>query len=143
MRVRLDPELLYARVRPTFVGLVLSFNGSAKTEKHGGFGSCSWILWELPEWTILIAASAYLSATTVTFAEYTGINNGTQAASEHKVPGLITVGDSRLAIQQSMGVIACKKYSLRVMLARIKDSPSSTMSGICTLYDVTTRMQIC
>ena len=36
---RLDPEQLYARVPPTFVGFVLSFDGSAKIEKHGGFSS--------------------------------------------------------------------------------------------------------
>ena len=59
--VRLGPELFYARVPPTFVVVVLLLDGSAKTEKLEGFGSCSWILWQLPEWTILIAASAYLS----------------------------------------------------------------------------------
>ena len=78
--VRLDPEIIYARVPPTFVGFVLSFDGSAKTEKHGGYGSCSWILWKLQEWTILIASSAYLAETTVNLAEYTGMNNGTQSA---------------------------------------------------------------
>ncbi|GMG17673.1 unnamed protein product [Phytophthora fragariaefolia] len=35
--VRLDPELLYAHVPPDFVGHVLSFDGSAKTEKNGGY----------------------------------------------------------------------------------------------------------
>ena len=77
--VRLDPELLYAHVPPTFVGFVLSFGGSAKTLKHGCFGSCSWILYQLTEWTIVIAASAYLSATTVNLAEYTGMKNRAQA----------------------------------------------------------------
>ena len=38
--VRLDPELLYARVPPVFTGLVISFDGSVKTEKNGGYGSC-------------------------------------------------------------------------------------------------------
>ena len=33
---RLDPELLYARVPPTCLNFVLSFNGSEKTEKYGG-----------------------------------------------------------------------------------------------------------
>ena len=47
--VRLDSELLYARVPPTFVGFVLSFDGSAKTAQEGGFEGCSWILWKLPE----------------------------------------------------------------------------------------------
>ncbi|KAJ8556784.1 hypothetical protein ON010_g9179 [Phytophthora cinnamomi] len=38
--VRLDPELLYAHVLSTFEGHVLSFDGSAKTAKNGGNGSC-------------------------------------------------------------------------------------------------------
>ena len=39
--MRLDPELLYARVPPVFAGFVLSFEGSAKTEENRGYGSCS------------------------------------------------------------------------------------------------------
>ncbi|KAE8988930.1 hypothetical protein PR001_g21904 [Phytophthora rubi] len=77
---RLDPHLLYARLPTSYSGHVLSFDGSAKTEKHGGYGSCSWVLWKLPEWTIVIAASAYLEATTVNLAEYAGMNNGVSAA---------------------------------------------------------------
>ena len=65
----------------------------------------------------MIASSAYLSATTVDLAEYTGMKNGTQAALEHKMTDLNIVGDSRLAIQQSMEVIACKNDSLQVILA--------------------------
>ena len=55
--VRLDPELLYALVSQEFSGFVMSFDGSAKTTTHGGFGSCAWILWRLPEWTVVMAAS--------------------------------------------------------------------------------------
>ncbi|KAG2782563.1 hypothetical protein PC129_g9658 [Phytophthora cactorum] len=39
--VRMDPVLLYARLPIGYDGVVLSFDGSAKTEKHGGYGSCS------------------------------------------------------------------------------------------------------
>ena len=60
--------------------------------------SCSWILCKLPELTIVIAVSAYLLATPVNLAEYTGMNNGAQADSEHNVHDLIIVGGSRLAI---------------------------------------------
>ena len=35
---------------------------------------------------MVIAASAYLSAATVNLAEYTGMNYGTQAALDNKVP---------------------------------------------------------
>ncbi|POM81334.1 Hypothetical protein PHPALM_718, partial [Phytophthora palmivora] len=102
-------------------GHVLAFGGSAKTEKNGGYGSCSWILWRLPEWDIEIAASAYLLSTTVNLAEYTGKNNGVKAAIDRGVTNLVVVGDSRLAVQQSMGVIACKKETLQVELARHKE----------------------
>ncbi|KAE9326546.1 hypothetical protein PF001_g2364 [Phytophthora fragariae] len=78
--VRLDPHLMCARLPTSYCGHVLSFDGSAKTEKHGDYVSCSWILWKLPEWTIVIAASAYLEATTVDIAGYAGINNGVSAA---------------------------------------------------------------
>ncbi|GMF52143.1 unnamed protein product [Phytophthora fragariaefolia] len=118
--VIIDPELLYARVPADYDGYVLSFDGSAKTEKNGKYGSCSWILWRLPSWDIEIAASAHLSSTTVNIAENTGMNNGVVAALQCGVSDLIIVGDSWLAIQHSMGVIACKKDALQVELARHK-----------------------
>ncbi|OWY95812.1 hypothetical protein PHMEG_00034084, partial [Phytophthora megakarya] len=92
------------------------FDGSAKTEKYGGYGSSSWIVWRLPDWAIVTAASAYLEATTVNMAEYSGMNNGVQAALDIGATDLVIVGDSRLAIQQSLGVIACKKESLMTQL---------------------------
>ncbi|KAE9313017.1 hypothetical protein PR003_g19611 [Phytophthora rubi] len=114
--VRLDPHLLYARLPTSYSGHVLSFDGSAKTEKHGGYGSCSWVLWKLPEWTIVIAASAYLETTTVNLAEFAGMNNGVSAALGLAITDLVIVGDSRLAIQQSLGVIACRKETLMAQL---------------------------
>ncbi|KAE9332207.1 hypothetical protein PR003_g14624 [Phytophthora rubi] len=99
--VRIDPQLLYARLPRDYVGYVISFDGSAKTEKYGGYGSCAWVLWRLPEWTVVIAASASLETTTVNMAEYTGMNNGVTAALAHGAEDLVIVGDSRLAIQQS------------------------------------------
>ncbi|KAE8886293.1 hypothetical protein PF005_g7576 [Phytophthora fragariae] len=119
--MRMDPQLLYARLPQAYVGYVISFGGSAKTEKHGGYGSCAWILWRLPEWTVVIAASAYLETTAVNMAEYTGMNNGVAAALAHGAENPGIVGDSRLAIQQSVGVIACRKESLMAQLNRHKD----------------------
>ncbi|GMF15354.1 unnamed protein product [Phytophthora lilii] len=116
----MDPNLLYARLPTTHSGYVVSFDGSAKTEKYGGYGSCSWIVCLLPEWKIVIAASAYLEKTTVNIAEYTGMNNGVLAAVDHGAEDLVVVGDSRLAIQQSLGVIACRKESLMTQLSRHK-----------------------
>ncbi|GMF22523.1 unnamed protein product [Phytophthora fragariaefolia] len=76
---RLDPSLLYARIPISHDGFVVSFDGSAKPPKFGGYGSCSWIVWRLPDWKIVIAASAYLETTTVNLVGYTGMNNGVLA----------------------------------------------------------------
>ncbi|GMF26169.1 unnamed protein product [Phytophthora fragariaefolia] len=118
---RLDPSLLYARIPISHDGFVVSFDGSAKTLKFGGYGSCSWIVWRLPDWKIVIAASAYLETTTVNLAEYTGMNNSVLAALELGADTLVIVGDSRLAIQQSVGVIVCRKESLMTMLNRHRE----------------------
>ncbi|GMG18533.1 unnamed protein product [Phytophthora fragariaefolia] len=118
---RLDPSLLYARIPISHACFVVSFDGSAKTTKFGGYGSCSWIVWRLPDWKIVIAASPYLETTTVNLAEYTGMNNDVLAALELGADNLIIVGDSRLAIQQSLGVIACREESLMTMLNRHRE----------------------
>ncbi|KAG3008732.1 hypothetical protein PC121_g17612 [Phytophthora cactorum] len=78
--VRMDPALLYAQLPLGYDGFVLSFGGSANTENHGCYGSGSWTLWRLPEWTIMIATSDFLELTTVNFDEYTGMNHGVKAA---------------------------------------------------------------
>ena len=65
----MDLELLYVRLPPTLASFVLILDDIANNEKHEGFGNRSWILWQLPKWTIVIAASGYLSATTVNLAE--------------------------------------------------------------------------
>ncbi|POM64342.1 Hypothetical protein PHPALM_20140, partial [Phytophthora palmivora] len=48
-------------------------------------------------------------------------NNGVQAALEHTTKDLVIVGDSRLAIQQSLGVIACRKETLLTQLHRHRE----------------------
>ncbi|POM69076.1 Hypothetical protein PHPALM_14681 [Phytophthora palmivora] len=60
--IKTDSNVLYARLPRSYQGFVLSFDGSAKIEKH--------------EWTIVTAASAYLEATTVNHTENAGMNNG-------------------------------------------------------------------
>ena len=49
------------------------------------------------------------------------MNRGAQAALDHPVTDLVIVGDSSLAIQQAMGVIACKHSALQVTLARHRE----------------------
>ncbi|OWZ23625.1 hypothetical protein PHMEG_0001477 [Phytophthora megakarya] len=97
-RVRVGPELLYARLLPCYTVFVMPFDGSAKTEKY------------------VTAANAFLESTTVNVAEYSVMNNGVTAALDYGAEELVIVGDSRLAIQQSLGVIACKKDSLMAKL---------------------------
>ncbi|GMF25877.1 unnamed protein product [Phytophthora fragariaefolia] len=130
---RLEPSLLYARIPKSHDGFVVSFDGSAKTPKFGGYGSCSWTVWRLPDWKIVIAASAYLETTTVNLAEYTGMNNGVLAALELGADNFIIVGDSRFAIQQSLGVIACRTESLMTILNRHREltAPISEISSHC------------
>ncbi|OWY99006.1 hypothetical protein PHMEG_00030075 [Phytophthora megakarya] len=125
---RIDPQLLYAKLPLDYSGLVVSFDGSAKTEKNGGYGSCAWVVWRLPEWTIVLAASAYLESTTMNVAEYTGMNNGVRAALELGADSVAVVGDSRLAIQQSLWVIACRKETLMVQLNHHKELTSKLKS---------------
>ncbi|OWY90469.1 hypothetical protein PHMEG_00041389 [Phytophthora megakarya] len=72
----------------------------------------------------VLAASAYLESTTVNIAEYTGMNNGVRAALELGADNLVVVGDSRLAIQQSLGVIACRKETLMAQLNYHKELTS-------------------
>ncbi|OWZ11842.1 hypothetical protein PHMEG_00015078 [Phytophthora megakarya] len=86
---RLDPSLLYAQLPHDYEGF---------TEKNGSYRSCSWIVWNLPEWKIAIAASVYLEQTTVNMAEYSGMNHGVIATLEHGAEDLAIAGDSRLAI---------------------------------------------
>ncbi|GMF30576.1 unnamed protein product [Phytophthora fragariaefolia] len=114
--VRMDPSLLYARLPNDHRGFVLSFDGSAKTPKHGAYGSCAWILWPLPYWKIEIAASAYLESTTGNQAEYMGMTEGLRAAQAYGATDLVVVRNSRLTIQQSLGVIACLNGSLLTQL---------------------------
>ncbi|KAG3054139.1 hypothetical protein PI125_g25912 [Phytophthora idaei] len=68
-------------------------------------------------WTIVTAASAFLESTTINIAEYTGMKQGMKAAIDNNIDDLIIVGDSRLAIQQSLGVIACRKETLQTQLS--------------------------
>ncbi|GMF31481.1 unnamed protein product [Phytophthora lilii] len=74
--------------------------------------------------------------TTVNIAEYTGMNKGVLAAIDHGADDLVVVGDSRLAIQQSLGVIACRKESLMTQLSRHRDYGKASISQISSRREV-------
>ncbi|OWZ11274.1 hypothetical protein PHMEG_00015731, partial [Phytophthora megakarya] len=54
-------------------------------------------------------------------AEYRGMNHGVMAALEYGAEDLVIVGDSKLAIQQSLGVIASRQDSLMALLSRHRE----------------------
>ena len=56
-------------------------------------------------------------------------------ALEHHVSDLIIVGDSRLAIQQAMGVIARRKDTLQIELKHINELVKQIKS-VCYLHVV-------
>ncbi|KAG3140718.1 hypothetical protein PC128_g25134 [Phytophthora cactorum] len=94
--VRMDPPLLYARPPRDYRGFVMSFDESVKTEND----RCE----RLPP------------VHHGNLAVYTEMNNGVKAAIVHGAEDLVIVGDSRLAIQQLLGVSACREESLQALL---------------------------
>ncbi|KAE9178172.1 hypothetical protein PF002_g28142 [Phytophthora fragariae] len=81
----------------------------------------TWTLWILLLWTVVIAASAYLEDKAVTLVGYTGMRNGVSAALEPKTEALTVAGDSRFAIQQSLGAITCRWVKFMTQLCRHRD----------------------
>ncbi|OWZ03237.1 hypothetical protein PHMEG_00025068 [Phytophthora megakarya] len=124
---RIDPQPLYAKLPLDYSGLVVAFDGSAmteKTEKKGGYWSCAWVVWRLPEWTMVFAASAYLESTTVNVAEYTGMNNGVRAALGLGADNLVVACNPTIPT----GVIACRKETLMAQLNYHKELTSNLKS---------------
>ncbi|POM75570.1 LOW QUALITY PROTEIN: Hypothetical protein PHPALM_7315 [Phytophthora palmivora] len=88
-----------------FKGYVLSFDGAAKTSTRQG--SCGCIIGELPGWYIVSAQGFPLENVTVNNAEYHGLLKGLILVSERSISEIVVVGDSRIMIQQSQGLINC------------------------------------
>ncbi|OWZ01772.1 reverse transcriptase [Phytophthora megakarya] len=99
----------------TFQGIILSFDGAAKTSTRQD--SCGCILWKLPGWKILDAQGFILEDVTVNDAEYCGLLNGLTMAQARRARYLIAVGDSRIVIQQVQGLINCNQPNLQRRLA--------------------------
>ncbi|OWZ14921.1 LOW QUALITY PROTEIN: reverse transcriptase [Phytophthora megakarya] len=96
-RAKPPPIKSVEMLEDTFQGIVLSFDGAAKTSTWQAVG----VLWELPGWKILDAQGFILEDVTVNDAEYCGLLNGLTMAQTRGVRDLIAVGDSRIVIQQS------------------------------------------
>ncbi|KAE9282132.1 hypothetical protein PR003_g27487 [Phytophthora rubi] len=114
-RIRAPPVLCVEMLAADYSGVVLSFDGAAKTSTKQG--SCGCILWQLPEWTILDARGFILNGVTVNDAEYYGLLKGLGMALEHNIQDLVAVGDSRIVIQQVQGLINCNQPNLKRRLA--------------------------
>ena len=76
--------------------LVVSFDGSARGKRN--IGAYSAIVWKLPEWTILEAASKYATDLTVNEAEYNGMLLGFELLANQDRRRVIICGDSNLVI---------------------------------------------
>ncbi|KAE9322020.1 hypothetical protein PR003_g17332 [Phytophthora rubi] len=114
-RIRAPPVLSVEMLEADYSGVVLSFDGAAKTSTKQG--SCDCILWQLPEWTILDARGFILNEVTVNDAEYYGLLKGLGMALEHNIQDLVAVGDSRIVIQQAQALINCNQPNLQRRLA--------------------------
>ncbi|OWZ13628.1 hypothetical protein PHMEG_00013012 [Phytophthora megakarya] len=99
------PIISVEMLEDTFEGIVLSFDGAAKTSTRQC--SCGCILWELPGWNILDAQGFIPEDVTVNDAEYGGLLNSLTMVQARGVRDPIAVGDSRIVIQQVQGLINC------------------------------------
>ncbi|KAE8969380.1 hypothetical protein PR001_g27514 [Phytophthora rubi] len=93
--------------------LVVSFDGSARVKRSGGAFSA--VVWSLPEWTVISAASKYKTDLTVNEAEYHGMLLCFDFLSDLDRGRLIVCGDSNLVIRQMRGEIECKAPSLKLL----------------------------
>ncbi|GMF33493.1 unnamed protein product [Phytophthora fragariaefolia] len=84
--------------------LVASFDGSARTKRSSGAYSA--IIWRLPEWTIVSAASGYSPDLTVNEAEYRGLLLCFDLLATMDRGRIVICGDSNLVIRQMHGEIA-------------------------------------
>ncbi|OWZ09771.1 reverse transcriptase [Phytophthora megakarya] len=67
-RVKPPPVVSVEMLSEEYSGVVLSFDGAAKTSTRKGSRGC--ILWQLPEWKVLDARGHILDGVTVNDAEY-------------------------------------------------------------------------
>ncbi|OWY94841.1 LOW QUALITY PROTEIN: reverse transcriptase [Phytophthora megakarya] len=90
---------------------VIIFDGSARVKREGGAFSA--VIWKLPNWDVVRAASAYVEGLTVDEAEYRGMLLGISLLVDLDVARLIVCGDSNLVIRQMRGEMDCKSPGLR------------------------------
>ncbi|OWY96101.1 hypothetical protein PHMEG_00033722, partial [Phytophthora megakarya] len=114
-RVKPPPVVSVEMLSEEYSGVVLSFDGAAKTSTRKG--SCGCILWQLPEWKVLDARGYILDGVTVNDAEYFGLLKWLAMALERGIRDIVVVGDSRIVIQRDQGLINCNQPNLQRRLA--------------------------
>ncbi|OWZ02027.1 LOW QUALITY PROTEIN: reverse transcriptase [Phytophthora megakarya] len=112
--VKPPPVVSVDMLSEEYSGVVLSFNGAAKTFTRKG--SCGCILWQLPEWKVLNARGYILDGVNVNDAEYFGLLKGLAMALERGIQDIV-VGDSRIVIQQVQVLINCNQPNIQRRLA--------------------------
>ena len=91
--------------------LVVSFDGSARINKKGLYSA---VIWKLPEWTILSAASHFDTGLTVNEAEYNGLLLSCELLARQTREIVVISGDSNLVITQLRGEIDYKAPGLQL-----------------------------
>ncbi|OWZ12266.1 reverse transcriptase [Phytophthora megakarya] len=114
-RVKPPPVVSDEMLSEEYSGVVLSFDGAAKTSTRKG--SCGCILCQLPEFKVLDARGYILDRVTVNDAEYFGLLKGLAMALERGIQNIVVVGDSKIVIQQVQGLINCNQPNLQRRLA--------------------------
>jgi ribonuclease HI len=114
-RIKPPPAISIEMLESDYEGVVLSFDGAAKTSTRQG--SCGCVLWQLPGWHAIEARGYILSDVTVNDAKYHGLLKGLVMAVERGVKDMVVVGDSRIVIQQAQGLINCNTPNLQRRLA--------------------------
>ncbi|KAE8995264.1 hypothetical protein PR002_g19672 [Phytophthora rubi] len=100
---------------------VLSFDGSAKVKREGGAYSA--VIWQLPNWEIVRAASGYATDLTVNEAEYRGLLLGCSLLEElDDVTRLVVCGDSNLVIRQMRDEMDCKSPGLKLLRQKTRNA---------------------
>eukprot|EP00644_Phytophthora_capsici_P012154 jgi/Phyca11/106131/e_gw1.12.622.1 len=99
--------------------LVISFDGSASVKRK--VGAFSAVIWKLPEWTVVSAASGFTPTITVNEAEYHGLLLGFDLLPTSDRGRIVICGDSNLIIRQMRGEIDCKAPKLQLLRQKAMD----------------------
>ena len=100
--------------------LVVSFDGSASVKRK--CGAFSAIIWKLPDWTVVAAASKFAVDLTVNEAEYRGLLLSFDLLANLTRGRVIICGDSNLVIRQMRGEIDCKAPGLQLLRHKAMES---------------------